>query len=68
MNIIFVLTSAYDFMHFQFKLGAFKKNTWNEKIVKYRKLSYNCVKFEHVLSRDVFEGKRNLEMNGITFC
>jgi hypothetical protein len=29
-----------------------------KKVVKYRKLSHNCAKFEHVDSRDVFEGKK----------
>jgi hypothetical protein len=31
MNIIFALTLVYDFMHFQFELDVFEKNTLNEK-------------------------------------
>jgi hypothetical protein len=44
-----------------------EKHIERNKIVKYSKLSYNCPKFEYVVCRDVFGGRKQFRVKRAIF-
>jgi hypothetical protein len=58
MNIIFLITKIYYFMHLQFKFEVWKKFNKTKKLTKYKKIQ-NYSKFEHRILNNVERLNKN---------